>query len=74
MAIVPSVPKDVVNMPGIRFKPLAGAPIDSAVAAIDRRQEPSAAVSRFIKRAVDVATWIGIATHSAVPGTNGVDR
>ncbi|GAB2784188.1 MAG TPA: LysR substrate-binding domain-containing protein [Acetobacteraceae bacterium] len=52
VAIVPSVLKDVVNMPGIRFKPLAGAPIDSAVAAIYRRQEPSAAVSRFIKQIV----------------------
>lgn len=50
VAIVPSVLKDVVNMPGVRFKPLAGTPIDSSVAAIYRRQERSAAVSKFIKQ------------------------
>lgn len=50
VAIVPSVLKDVINMPGVRFKPLAGASIDSGVAAIFRRQERSAAVSKFIKQ------------------------
>lgn len=50
IAIVPSVLKDVVAMSGVRYKPLAGAPIVSAVAAIYRRQERSAAVSKFIRQ------------------------
>lgn len=50
VAIVPSVLKDVVDMPGVRFKPLAGKPIASGVAAIFRRQERSAAVSAFIQQ------------------------
>ncbi|WP_243041226.1 LysR substrate-binding domain-containing protein [Dyella sedimenti] len=50
VAIVPSVLKDVVNMPGVRFKPLAGTPIASGVAAVYRRQERSAAVGKLIRQ------------------------
>lgn len=50
VAIVPSVLKDAVNMPGVRFKPLAGTPIASGVAAVYRRQERSAAVGKLIRQ------------------------
>ncbi|ULU23635.1 LysR family transcriptional regulator [Dyella terrae] len=50
VAIVPSVLKDVIDMPGVRFKPLAGKPVISGVAGIFRRQERSAAVSAFIQK------------------------
>lgn len=50
VAIVPSVLKDVVNMPGVHFKPLAGTPIASGVAAVYRRQERSAAVGKLIRQ------------------------
>ena len=50
VAIVPSVVKDVVDMPGVRFKPLAGVPIASSIAAVYRRHERSAAVARFIRQ------------------------
>nr|WP_199039268.1 LysR substrate-binding domain-containing protein [Dyella sp. ASV24] len=50
VAIVPSVLKDVIDMPGVRFKPLAGKPVTSGVAGIFRRQERSAAVSAFIQQ------------------------
>jgi DNA-binding transcriptional LysR family regulator len=50
VAIVPSVLKDVVDLPGVRFKPLAGAPITSGVAAVFRRQERSMAVAKLIQQ------------------------
>lgn len=50
VAIIPSVLKDVVDLPGVRFKPLAGAPIASGVAAVFRRQERSMAVGKFIQQ------------------------
>jgi len=50
IAIVPSVLKDVIDMPGVRFRPLAGKPIASGVAAIFRRQERSAAANAFIQQ------------------------
>jgi hypothetical protein len=40
----------VIDMPGVRFKPLAGKPVTSGVAGIFRRQERSAAVSAFIQQ------------------------
>jgi hypothetical protein len=39
-----------VDLPGVRFKPLAGAPITSGVAAVFRRQERSMAVAKFIQQ------------------------
>lgn len=53
VAIVPSVLKDVVSLPGVRFKALAGKPVSSTVAAVFRRHERSAAVSRFIAQIRD---------------------
>ncbi len=50
IAIVPSVIKEVVDMPGVRFKPLAGKPVTSVVAGIFRRHERSAAVDAFIQQ------------------------
>jgi DNA-binding transcriptional LysR family regulator len=49
VAIVPGVLRNVVDMPGIRYKSLAGRPITSSVAAIFRRHELSATVRRFIE-------------------------
>ena len=48
VAIVPSVLKDVVSLPGVRFKSIAGKPIPSGVLVVFRRQERSMAVGRFI--------------------------
>ncbi|KAF1005954.1 MAG: hypothetical protein GAK28_02862 [Luteibacter sp.] len=48
VAIVPSVLKDVVSLPGVRFKPLAGKPIPSGVSVVFRRQERWMAVGRLI--------------------------
>ncbi|QNK01211.1 LysR substrate-binding domain-containing protein [Dyella telluris] len=50
VAIVPSVLKDVIDMPGVRFRPLAGKPVASGVAVVFRRQERSAAVAAFIQQ------------------------
>jgi DNA-binding transcriptional LysR family regulator len=53
IAIVPSVVKDVIHVPEVCFKPLAGKPIISSVSAIFRRHERSAAVNRFIRQLRD---------------------
>jgi DNA-binding transcriptional LysR family regulator len=45
---VAGVLRNVVDMPNVRFKSLAGTPITSSVAAIFRRHEPSATIRRFI--------------------------
>jgi DNA-binding transcriptional LysR family regulator len=48
VAIVPGVLRNVVDMPNVRFKLLAGSRIASSVAAIFRRHEPSATIRGFI--------------------------
>jgi DNA-binding transcriptional LysR family regulator len=49
VAIVPGVLRNVVDIPGVRFKSLAGSRITSSVAAIFRRHEPSPTVRRFFE-------------------------
>lgn len=49
VAIVPGVLRNVVDIPGVRFKSLAGSRITSSVAAIFRRHEPSPTVRRFVE-------------------------
>lgn len=64
VAIVPSVLKDVVSIPGVRFKPLAGKPIPSGVAAVFRRHERSAAVARFVAQLRDTVALSIVYPHS----------
>jgi len=48
VAVVPGVLAEAVNLPGVVFRPLAGAPVVSEVAAVYRRQEHSPAVRQLV--------------------------
>jgi DNA-binding transcriptional LysR family regulator len=52
VAVVPSVVPAALRIPNVVFRPLAGAPVRSEVAAIYRADEPSPAVRRLIQQIV----------------------
>lgn len=64
ISVVPSIVRNVVHLPEVVFRPLAGGPIVSEVAAVFRTQEHAPAVSHFVTQlleaplhAVDAQGW-----------------
>jgi DNA-binding transcriptional LysR family regulator len=55
VSVLPSVAAGVVRMPNVAFRPLAGQPIPSEIAAIYRTREPAPAVARLIAQLVETA-------------------
>ena len=52
IAVVPSVVIAVLRIPNVAFRPLAGAPVQSEVAALFRAHEPAPAVRRLIQQII----------------------
>lgn len=50
VSILPSVVSSVVRMPNLMFRPLAGEPIPSEVAAIFRTRDPSPTVTKLVQQ------------------------
>ncbi|HEY0213667.1 MAG TPA: LysR substrate-binding domain-containing protein [Paenirhodobacter sp.] len=50
VAVIPSVVRNIVTLPGVRFHRLAGAPILSEVSAIFRAHESAPAVKTFVQQ------------------------
>ena len=53
IGVVPSVTRDAVQLQGVVYRPLAGHPITSEIAAIYRRHERSAAAGQLIRHMVE---------------------
>ncbi len=53
VSVVPSVVRNVVHLPEVVFRPLAGGPIISEVAAVFRAQENAPAVSHFVTQLLE---------------------
>lgn len=53
VSVVPSIVRHVVHLPEVAFRPLAGEPILSEVAAVYRAQEDAPAVSHFVGQLLD---------------------
>jgi len=55
VAVVPAVVKQVLAMPDVAFRPVAGPPIPSSIAAIYRRHERTPTVRHFIDQIIATA-------------------
>ncbi len=50
ISVIPSVVRDIVRLPGVSFRQIAGEPITSEVAAICRSNEGAPAVNNFVRQ------------------------